>query len=154
MRRHLALAAVTVFVLHCPAATADDLSRVFVYSQRDTPARSWMTIVCDGERIAEVKRGFFFALNVRPGRHSLSLADGVPISVEVRSGGQAFVRIDWNHDVRRPPIPVLNRVVEERAMREMRFLTYVDTKRIHSAFVPGVDPRPPESPQLRTREPQ
>jgi hypothetical protein len=113
-----------------------------------------MTIVCDGERIAEVKRGLFFAVNVRPGRHSLSLAEGVPISIEVRSGAQAFVRLDWNHDVRRPPIPALTSVVEQRAMREMRFLTYVDSKRIHSTVVPGVDPRPPENPQLRTREPQ
>lgn len=82
MRHHIALAAVTVFVVLCRTVTADDLARVFVYSQRETPARSWKTIACDGERIAEVKRGFFFAVNVRPGRHSLSLVDGVPISVE------------------------------------------------------------------------
>jgi len=145
---------VTVFVLLTPTATADDLSRVFVYSQRETPARLWMTIVCDGERIAEVKRGVFFAVNVRPGRHSLSLADGVPLSVKVRSGEEAFVRIDWSHDVRRPPIPVLNSVVEESAKREMRFLSYVDAKRIHSTAVPAVDPRQPENLRLKTREPE
>ena len=155
MRRpHLRLAAATVFVLLSRGATADDLSRVYVYSQWETPARSWMTVVCDGERIAEVKRGFFFAVKVRPGRHSLSLADGVPVSVEVRPGGEAFVRIDWNHDVRRRPIPVLNSVGAEKASREMRFLSYVDAKRIHSTAVPTADPRPPEKPQLKTREPE
>jgi hypothetical protein len=154
MRYHLGLAAVTVFVLLSRTATADDLSRVFVYSQRETPARSWMTVLCDGERIADVRRGFFFIVNVRPGRHSLSLADGVPVSVEVRSGGEVFVRIDWSHDVRRQPIPVFNSVVEERAKREMRFLSYVEAKRIHSTAVAGADPRPPDNPQLKTRKPR
>src|SRR5262249_5773474 len=133
---------------------SDGLSRVFVYSQRESPARSWMDIGCDGERIAEVKRGFFVAVNVRPGRHFLSVADGVPLSIEVLTGSEAFVRIDWNHDVRRQPIPILNSVAEEQAKRELRFLNYVQIKRIHSTAVPRVDPRPPESPQLRTRAPQ
>lgn len=154
IRHHLALAGVTVFVLLGPTAAADDLSRVFVYAQRETPARSWMTILCDGQRIVEVKRGFFFVVNLRPGLHSLSVSDGVPVSVNVGSGEEAFVRIDWNHDVRRPPIPVLNSVAVDRAKKEMRFLSYVDRKRVHSTAVPGADPRPPENPQLRVREPQ
>lgn len=151
---HLRLIAVAMFFLSSRAATADDSSRMFVYSQRGTPARSWMAIVCDGEKIAEVKQGFFIAANVRPGRHSLSLADGVPISVEVRSGAEAFVRIDWSHDIRRQPIPVLSSVVAETARKEMRFLSYVDGKRIHSPLVPREDPRPPENPELKTRPPQ
>jgi hypothetical protein len=113
-----------------------------------------MPVACDGERIAEVKQGFFFAVNLPPGRHSLSLADGVPVSVDLRLGEEAFVRVDWNHDVRRRPIPVLNSVVAERAKREMRLLSYVDAKRIHAAADSGSDPRSPEKPQLKAREPE
>src|SRR5262245_24639610 len=151
---HLHLVPLAIFFLLSWSAVADESSRVFIYSQRGTPARSWMTIICDGEKIAEVKQGFFIGANVRPGRHSLTLADGVPISVEVRSGAEAFVRIDWSHDIRRQPIPVLSSVVEETARREMRFLSYVDGKRIHSTLVLREDPRPPENPQLKTRPPQ
>lgn len=154
MRHRLALTAVTIFLLLGSAAAADQSSRVFVYSEWETPARSWMTILCDGQAIAEVKRGFFFAVNLRPGRHFLSVSDGVPVSVDVASDEEAFVRVDWNQDVRRPPIPVLSSVAVDRAKKEMRFLNYVDRKRIHSMAVPGTDPRPPEHLQLRTREPE
>jgi hypothetical protein len=145
--RHFArLAAATLFVLLGRAAATDDLSQIYVYSQRETPARSWMTVVCDGRPIADVKRGYFFALNVRPGRYTLSLADGVPVSVDVRPRGEAFVRIDWSHHVRRRPIPVLNTVASERAKRELRFLSYVDSGRIHSTAVPAA-PTPPGNPR-------
>jgi hypothetical protein len=147
------IAAATLFIIVSRVAAAEDSARVFVYSQTETPARSWTTVFCDGKAIAEVKRGFFFALNLHEGRYALSLTDGVPISVEVSPATETFVRINWSHDVRGSPIPVLSRVEQERAKREMRFLSYIDTKRIHSTAVSRVDPRPAESPQLKTREP-
>lgn len=153
MRYQLGLAVVTVYLTPLSAGDAGGIvSRVFVYSQRETPARSWTPIVCDGKTVADVKRGVFFAVNVGPGRHSLWIADGVPVTVEVLSGAEVFVRLDWDYDVRRSPIPVLNTVAGERAKKEMRFLRYVDTKRIHSTTVPGSDPRPAENPKLRSRE--
>jgi hypothetical protein len=154
MRLHPGHATVTIFILCNQLVAADDLSRVFVYAQRETPARSWTPVGCDGENIAEVKRGFFFSVTLRPGRHLLSLEGGVPISIDVRSGVETFVRVDWNYDVRRPPIPVLSSVDEERAKTEMRFLSYVETKRIHSLAISKTDPRPTVSPQLKTTRPE
>jgi hypothetical protein len=154
MRLHPSIARMTVFILSTQLVAVDDLSRVFVYAQRETPARSWMPVGCDGQNIAEVKRGFFFSANLRPGRHLLSLEDGVPISIDVRPGAETYVRVDWNYDIRRSPIPVLSSVVEERAKKEIRFLSYVETKRIHSLTVSKADPRPFVSPQLKTRQPQ
>ena len=152
MRLHPGIACVTIFILCTQLVAADDLSRAFVYAQRETPARSWMPIGCDGQNIAEVKRGFFFSMNLRPGRHLLSLEDGVPISIDVRPAVETYVRVDWNYDVRRSPIPVLSSVTEERAKKEMRFLSYVETKRIHSPTVSNADPRPSVSSQLKTRQ--
>lgn len=123
-----------------------------MYSQRETPARSWLPIACDGERIAELKRGFFFAVNLPPGGHSLSLRDGVPVSFEVRPAGETFVRLNWSHDVRRSPIPVLGLVPEEIANKEMRFLSYIEVKNIHSTAVSREDPRPANTPRLKTRD--
>lgn len=152
MQHLLRFAAIAVFVIPWNSvASAEDSIRVFVYSQRETPARSWMPIVCDGMRVADVKRGFFFVVNVSPGRHSLSVTDGVPVSVEASSGKEVFVRVDWNHELGRSPIPVLSRVEMERAKKEMRFLSYVDDKRIHSDAVPLRDPRPAENPSLKVR---
>jgi hypothetical protein len=144
----------TAFILCIPLVAADELSRVFVYAQRETPARTWTPVGCDGENIAEIKRGFFFSVNLPPGRHLLSLKDGVPVSIDVRPGVETFVRVDWNYDVRRSPIPVLSSVAEERATKEMRFLSYVETKRIHSLAVSKADPRPSVIPQLKTRQPE
>ncbi len=152
MRLHSDITRVSVFILCTQLVAADDLSRVFVYAQRETPARSWTPVVCNGENIAEVRRGFFFAVNLRPGRHFLSVENGVPISIDVRPGVETFVRIDWNYDVRRSPIPVLSSVVEERAKKEMRFLSYIETARIHSLAVSNAAPRPSVSPQLKTRQ--
>lgn len=144
----------TAFILFVQLVAADELLQVFVYAQRETAARTWMPVGCDGENIAEVKRGFFFAVNLPRGHHLLSLKDGVPVSIDVRPGIETFVRVDWNYDVRRSPIPVLSRVAEERATKEMRFLSYVEVKRIHSPAVPRTDPRSSFSPQLKTRKPE
>jgi hypothetical protein len=148
-------AAVAAFVtVFSSVGSGGNAARVFVYSQRETPARSWLPVVCDGVSVADLKRGFFFVVNVSAGRHSLSLLDGVPVSVEIHSGDEAFVRLDWHYDVRRAPIPILAVISAERAANEMRFLSYIDAKRIHSTTVPSSDPRPTVQPQLKTREPQ
>jgi hypothetical protein len=145
--------AIIVF-LSVGAGSAEDAARIYVYAQRDTPARSWLPISCDGEVVAEVRRGTFFAINLSPGRHALSLENGVPVSVEVHSGEVSFVRIDWNHEVGRQPIPILASVRPDRASKEMMFLGYADAKRLHSRSVPRTDPRPANQPQFKTREEQ
>lgn len=139
-------------VAPAPAAAAEASSLVFVYAQRATPARSWLRLACDGKTVAGLKRGYFLALRLSPGRHTLSLTDGVPISVETSPARESFVRLAWSHDVRRPPIPVLTSVAEETARQEMRFLSYVEPKRIYSAAVSGADPRPDEKPGLKIRQ--
>ena len=130
---------------------AENASLMFVYSQRETPARSWMPVACDGKNIAEIRRGFFFAVSLPPGRHSLLLRDSVPISIEIRPENETFVRLDWSQDVRRSPIPVLSRVPAEIAKKEMQFLSYIEAKRIHSTGVSREDPRPSDGPRLKTR---
>jgi hypothetical protein len=130
------------------------LSRAYVYAQRDVPGASAVRISCDGETLAEVKKGYFFAVNLRPGRHSLSLANGVPGSIDVQPGVDAFVSVNWTFDMRRSPIPVLALVSPERAQQEMRFLSYVKPNKIRSQAVAKVDPRPPLTPELKTRQPK
>ena len=50
---------------------AKDFARIFVYSRRDTQARSWLAVHCGGAVAAELKRGYFFAINVAAGQHTL-----------------------------------------------------------------------------------
>ena len=153
MQLYPGIAGMMASLLCTQLMAAGNLSRVFIYAQRETSAKSWTPVSCDGENIAEIKQGFFFTMNISPGRHLLSLEAGVPISIDVRPGEETFVRIDWNHDVRRSPIPVLSSVREESAKQEMRFLSYVETKRIHSLAVSKADPRSLSvSPQLKTRQ--
>jgi hypothetical protein len=132
---------------HLPAG---DAARIYVYAQRGTPAHSWLSISCGGATVAELKRGTYFAINVAPGRHTLFVQGGVPLSVDTQSGEDSFVRLDWNYKIDRPPIPVLARVRAAEARREMRFLRYVNSKRVHSSLVSKTD-LPPVQPQLKTR---
>ena len=148
------LRTLVVYILSIQLAPAGQLSRVFVYSQRESPARTWTRVGCDGENIAEIKRGFFFAISLPSGSHVLSLTDGIPVSVEVRPGVDIFVRVDWNYDVRRSPIPVLSRVAEQRATQEMRFLSYVGANRIHSPSVPASAPPLSGTPRFQSRQPE
>ena len=122
-----------------------------MYSQRETPARSWLRITCDGAAVAELKQGFFFALALPPGRHMLGLESGVPAFVDLRAGEDAFVRLDWNHGVGRAPIPVLKVVRPDRAHAETRFLSYIAAKRALSATVSKSDPRDAAPTQLQRR---
>ncbi|MFN7924219.1 MAG: hypothetical protein U0Q16_29225 [Bryobacteraceae bacterium] len=126
--------------------------RIFVYAQRDTPARRWTPVTCDGSAAAEIRQGVYFAVNVSAGRHTLAIAGGVPLTVEARAGADSFVRLDWHHEVGRAPVATLSGVDARRARKEMMFLSYAEAKRIHSAAVPKTDPRPPEDLRFGTRE--
>ena len=148
VRRCLCLA----LILRVGAEPADSSGRIYVYAQRDTPARSWLTIACDGKVVAELKRGCFFAVNVSPGRHVLEPQRGVPASIEVRESGEIYVRLDWHYELGQPPVPVLSIVQPEFAAGEIKFLSYADAKRPHSDTVPKTDPRPPVQPRLKTRD--
>ena len=127
---------------------------VYLYAQRETPARSWLPVYVDGAPAADLRRGTFFAVQLPPGRHSFTIETGVPLAVELRKGESAHLRLDWNHHQGRPPIPTLSRVPQARAEKEMMFLSYIPANKIHSTAVPKSDPRPPAKPEFQTRPPQ
>jgi hypothetical protein len=126
--------------------------RVYVYAQRLTEAGSWLPVACGGSVVAELKQGYLFALNLPPGRHVLTAGDGVPLSVEIPAGQEVFVRLDWNYQVGRRPIPVFSAVPPEQARKQMVYLSYIPPKKALSRSVPATDPRDPAPPQLKTRE--
>ncbi len=131
-----------------PAAHA---GRIYVYAPRETAARSWLGITCGGLVVAELRRGILFAIDVPPGRQTLSTEEGVPISVELRAGEEAFVRLDWNYEVGRPPIPVLSVVPSKQARRQMQYLSYISGKHVRSRLVSKTDPREPEPLEFKRR---
>jgi hypothetical protein len=130
----------------------DDTARVYVYARRETAARSWLSISVGDVVVAEVKQGLFFAISLAPGRHTLSVVGGLPLPIDVGSGEKSFVRLDWNYGMDRGPIANLSRVRQSEAATEMRYLSYIPTKRVHSTFVPKTDPSEPLEPQLHTRD--
>ena len=127
---------------------------VYLYAQRETPARSWIPVYVDGAPAADLRRGAFFALHLPPGRHSFTIETGVPLTVELRKGESAHLRLDWNHHLNRPPIPTLSRVPHARAEKEMMFLSYIPANKIHTTAVPKSDPRSPAKPAFHSRPPQ
>ena len=133
-------------------AQASDQGRIFVYAQRETPARSWLTVTLDGKPCADIKRGYFFTLNVDAGRHTIALGQGIPLTIEVRHGEDSFVRLDWNHGQGRGPIAKFSRATAERARSEMRFLAYIDAERARAPETARSDARAPEQPRLRVEE--
>ena len=130
---------------------AADSARIYVYARRDTPARSWMRVSCDGAPVAELKQGKFFALTVSPGRYALGIDRGVPLIVEARAGEELFVRLDWNYGMERAPIPVLAAVRPDRASTEMKYLSYISRGKALSKSVARSDPRTPAPPRLERR---
>src|SRR3989442_752208 len=131
------------------SARAEGPTRVYVYAQQETPARSWIPISRDGTVVAKLKRGTFFAVNVAPGRHMLSDERGVPVFVDARSGEESFVRLYWHFEVDNPVISLLQVVPPSQARKEMMYLTYIDAGKILSKSVPKKDPR--EIPRTRLR---
>lgn len=95
-----------------------------------------------------------FTIQLSPGPHTVSTPSGVPLSFELNNDQTAHLRLDWNHHVNRPPIPVLSLIPQTRAEKEMMFLSYIPANKIHSTAVPKSDPRQPAPPTLQTRPPQ
>ena len=136
-------------------ARAENFARIYVYAQSPTAARSWLPVSCDSAVVAKLKRGTFFAVEVTPGRHVLELStgNGVPVSVDVLPGEEAFVRLDWHFDRDAPAIPLLQAVEPARARTEMINLRYIDPGKVLSRLVPKADPRgPPRFQKRRTGE--
>ena len=51
---HIAvITAVTLMTLASPRA--EELARIYVYAQQETPARTWRPISCDGTVVAKLK---------------------------------------------------------------------------------------------------
>src|SRR5258708_1052166 len=91
---HIAVAAVLTLATAFPAG---DRARIYVYARRDTAARSWLPISCGNAVVAELKQGAFFAINVAPGRYTLSIENGIPVSLDARPDEESFIRLDWNY---------------------------------------------------------
>lgn len=147
--RLMTLACLLLAIL--PLCEAEDPAHVYVYARRETEARSWIAVSCSGAGTAEVKQGFFFALNLVPGRYSLNVENGVPLTIDVAPGEETFVRLDWHYEVGRRPIAALSKVRPDEARREMRYLAYVPAKRLHSSLAGKSDPRAPVQPKWKDR---
>jgi len=145
------IASLTVVTLVFPiCAKAEGRARIYVYVQTETPARSWFPVWCDKAVVAKVKRGRFFALNVAPGRHMIREEKGVPVFIDVGSGDESFVRLEWrNGDTGGPALPIWQAVPPSEARQDMTCLTYIDADKALSKSVPEQDPRGP--PQLERR---
>src|SRR5262252_2192870 len=114
--------AASTFLLTSFSALAAGSGRIYFYALRSTAAHSWLAIACDDLVLAKIKRGFFFAFDAPPGRHTLSVEHGVPAIIDVRSNADSYVRLDWEMEVGRAPVPVLSTVAPPSARNEMRFL--------------------------------
>ncbi len=123
----------------------------YLYEQRSAAVASWVEVACDGQPSASVKGGYIFALQLGEGRHTLSVRDGVPVTLEVEASEPAFVRLDWNMSVARAPIPVLSKVPRARAQHDVQFLTCVPKNKIRSSQVMRDDPRQAEQKHLKHR---
>lgn len=148
---YIAITAVVVTLMSLPAARGEGLARIYVYEQMETPASSWIPISCDGIIVAKLKRGKLFAVNVAPGRHMVSDEKGIPVFVDVRSGEESFVRLDWHIEVDKPVISVLQLVAPPQARNEMKYLVYIDAGKVLSRSVPKRDPREISQPHLMRR---
>ena len=134
------------------SAAAEDRGRIYVYAQRQTAARSWLPISCDGAIVAELKQGMLFAIDVPAGRHTLGTQTGVPGFVEVHGGEEAFVRLDWDYEVGRAPIAALGAVRPDQGRKEIIFLSYIKANKVRSSSVPRTDPRQPPEVRLKGRD--
>ncbi|BDC52903.1 hypothetical protein F183_A52180 [Bryobacterales bacterium F-183] len=141
----------TLGLLFAAFAALAEETHVFMYAQRDTPARSWLTVFCNDTPVAKIKKGRFFALALPAGSYTLGIGQGVPYPLTVQSARDQYIRVEWHHHMGRAPIPALSEVREEVARKEMRFLSYVEAKQIESQRVPPQDPRPAQDPQFRQR---
>jgi hypothetical protein len=149
----IAFIALLTLLLPC-VGWPQELARIYMYAQRETPIRSSLLIMCDGRPVAKIKRGTFFAINIAAGRHVLSTRKGVPLFVDVPSDNESFVRIDRQIEVGESPTLVFDSVAARIARNEMRFVVYIDSKEVMSSLVPKTDPRPPPEMRLKNRDDQ
>ena len=152
LRRRIPVVAAIITVACSASLAGGTTSQIYVYALRGTAARSWIAISCGKTVLAELKQGTYFVINEPPGQYMLSVEKGVPLSIDTRSGDPSFIRLDWNYGVGRPPIPVLAEVRQMEASREIKYLSYIASKRVHSSVVPKTDPSPPVQPQLLRRD--
>ena len=147
----MCIAIIAAVALLAPlAAPAEDSARIYVYAL--TPGHSWLPVSCGGAVVAKLKADAFFAMNVAPGRYTLSVANGTPASVEVRSGEESFVRLDWHLELGLPAVPELHSVRPDQARKEMRHLSYIDAGKVLSDSVSKRDPRDSPQRRLKTRD--
>lgn len=137
-------------LLSVPAFAAETPSLVIIYAQTHSAASRWVAIECDEAPVAQLQRGYFFASEFKPGRHSCTAADGVPVSFETVPGETAYLRLDWSHQVGRPPIATL-KAVGKHSPGEIRPLRYIPPKRARSAKVLTKDPRPADPAEWKKR---
>jgi len=133
------------------AAHAAETGRVFVYSTSPMQDHPWMTVSCDGENVAAVKRGTYFVISVPAGQHTIASKDAIPTSVDVRSGEDVFVRVGWREREGSRPISIFMKAAPEQAAREMKLLGYIEPKKIVSPSVLKADPREPVPVKLKRR---
>jgi len=126
------------------------LEQVYVYADWESPEHGWVDVACDEEIVAKVKAGKFFVMNLQPGRHAISVQDGIPVFIELRSGERSFLRLDREVDGQTVML-VLNKMDSTEANREMVNLVYIDASKALSSSVPKEDPRKHRQPQLKTR---
>jgi hypothetical protein len=139
----------------CPFA-AEDTARLYVYSPWDSGQSSWLPISYDGERIAKLQTGKFFAIHASPGQHHLVAGQGVPINIEVRPGEDQFVRLDQAITLTQSGesiIPTLTLESPEESRRIVAQLVYVAPSKIYSTVVDKQDPTMHWSPKLQQRPP-
>ena len=137
--------------------SADSAALIYVYATWNSPARSWVPIVCDDVVAAQLKRGRFFALRLAPGRHWLSQGDSVPLFVNAQAGEESFVRLDQHVELGPSPrtaIPWLQLVSPADARKEVIHLAYIDPDKMSSVLVSRKDPTRLWQPQLKTRDDQ
>ena len=130
------------------SGTVAESGHLYVYAQRDTPSKSWTSVTLDDERMAEIKSGVYFTAEVSAGQHMVSIDNGVPVAVMMEAGHDTYVRLGWHYQVGESPVAMLQVIDSDTALRELRFLSYVDAKRIHSSTVLR---SAPTNPTLRTR---
>jgi hypothetical protein len=149
----ISLPVICVLVLSCVLAS-EDTARIYVYSQWDSGQSSWLPITYDGTKIAKLKAGRFFAVQVSPGQHRLSAGQGVPLSIEVHAGEDQFVGLEQNITLTQSGesiIPVLTLASPEEARHVVAQLVYISPSKISSTAVDKQDPTVDWSPSLQPR---
>lgn len=144
-------ALLSILALHAFAA---DRPRLFVYAPLFSDAHAWLPVSCGGAVVAELQRGTFFVLSLEPGRYTLQAKGGAPVVIELRPGGDHFLRVESKVQTGGKSIPLLRAVSPEQAREQLDPLAYIRSDKIRSRAVLAADPRPAPVPQFKTRPPR